>query len=115
MTVDGGETRRPRQMSEAGTRYSAEKRSMLLFRKQIGQLQKQAAFATARLASGRAANDETHVELVSICAAASVLIWEINAVVPGEGVGPAEDCRRALRLLLERLPAEPAAEPTEPS
>jgi hypothetical protein len=95
---------RRRRQSAGSVRYREERRAMVPFRKQIGELQCRVAFAIAMAGSSKtAAHGAVEAEFASIRSKAVALLAKIDGLAAGSDVGPAEDCRRALQVLTERL------------
>lgn len=102
--LDDADQPKRRIQSAAAVRYRLEQRTMLTFRKRIGELQGRVAFAVARAVSGRTpAHGELEGELGAIRASVAALLGEIDTAVPEVSAGPADNCRRAMTVLVERL------------
>lgn len=88
-----------------------ERKLLSLLRKQIGDLQKRTAFAEARATSPRTHDTGTlSAEVDDITLEIKLALDQIEELMQGSpGVGPAEDCRKALRHLSGKLAALPQA------
>lgn len=97
-------TQKRRVQSADSVAYRAEQRTMAPFRMRIGDLQREAAFAIARAnfskTPGHGVNEAT---FATIRAAAAKLSRDIEGAAPSSGIGPADNCRRALQVVLDRL------------
>ena len=84
--------------------YRTERRSVLGMRDDIGELQKRVAFVEARARSTRSDADAVMTEIETIKTAIASSSARLDELMRGEvGVGPAEDCRKALMHLSRRL------------
>jgi len=101
----GEPVRRRRRVSSRVLAIMSERSAMLPFRKRIGKLQSQVAL-TAALARSTKTIDPVEINAAYPAVRGEVerILFEIESAVAGRGVGPAEDCRKALRGLLSRLP-----------
>ena len=73
-------------------------------RDDIGELQKRVAFVEARARSTRSDADAVMTEIETIKTAIASSSARLDELMRGEvGVGPAEDCRKALMHLSRRL------------
>lgn len=93
-----------RRVSPEGLARRAERQLVMPFRGQIAELQSRVAFiagsAISSKATDRADIEDKYGEVrAEICA----LLEQIDRSVTGQGLGPADDCRRALQMLLQRL------------
>ena len=94
---------RRRVTSEDVIARRAERMLVVPFRERIAELQTRVAFATARAASGRPTDQPEAEDMLGVARTDLLeLLDDIDKAVPGPGRGPAEDCRRAVRSLLER-------------
>lgn len=86
-----------------------ERKLLFGVRRQIEGLQKRVAFVEARARSTRPIGiEEIASEAGEIRKAARAALQEIAALMGGaDGVGPAQDCRKALAQIEERLKALP--------
>lgn len=84
--------------------YRAEQKAMLPFRKRIGQLQAKVAFAVARASSSRSPSaEEVEADILEIASRINETVAEIDELFPGPSHGPADNCRRALEVVRQRL------------
>lgn len=104
MLDESAPPKRRRTQSAESVQFRAEHRAMVPYRRRIGELQGRAAFAIARAASDRApSHGALEAEFDMIREAIARLQEEIEAVAPGSDLGPADNCRRALQVLEDRL------------
>jgi hypothetical protein len=97
-----------RTPSPEGVAYRHERKSVLAMRSEIGELQKRAAFLEARARSTRFDADAVMPELENIKAAIASSSARLDELMQGQvGVGPAQDCRKALMHLSLRLSSLP--------
>lgn len=96
---------RQRRMSPEGAARRAERLLVAPFREQIAELQTRVAFIAARSVVGKS-HDPLSIDAEYAKAKADIenALTNIDQLVSGNGLGPAEDCRRALRMLEKRLP-----------
>lgn len=88
--------------------YRNERSSVLAMRREIGELQKRVAFVEARARSTRTDADAMMSEIEIMKRAITSSAARIDDLMQGApGVGPAEDCRKALTHMLERLASIP--------
>jgi hypothetical protein len=100
-----GVTRQRAQSPElAATR--AERKLLAPVRRGIGELQDRAAFILARMGSKQGCPpDQAKADLTRLRSTLDELTKMIEQLMNGtRGVGPADDCRRALNEIRERLP-----------
>lgn len=99
------EINKRRVLSPERIAFGNERKLMLAVRRQIGELQKRAAFVEARAMSARAFDAEAAgADVGQILNDVADIRVGIEAVMQGvTGVGPAEDCRKALNHLCARL------------
>jgi uncharacterized coiled-coil DUF342 family protein len=91
----------------AAFRY--ERKLMLDVRREIGQLQKRAAFAEARARSTRCDADTVITEIQEIRRCLMATYDRVDELMRGrESVGPSDDCRKALMHISTRLASIPA-------
>jgi len=84
--------------------FRAERTTMQPFRNCIGELQRHVAFAVALASSGRTpAHGELEADFATMRQSIEALLRDISRAAPGPSLGPADNCRRALEVLLERI------------
>lgn len=102
--------KRPRARSPFVVSFHRERRRVAPIRERIGQLQERTAFIEAFVAMC-GVNAEVAGETAAIAGQVARLQVDLEAAVAGvKGVGPAEDCRRALHSIerrLQRVPLKP--------
>lgn len=88
--------------------FRRERKLMLEVRREIGHLQKRAAFAEARARSTRAAADTVLTEIQEIRRSLIATYDRVDKLMQGQkSVGPSDDCRKALRHISTRLASIP--------
>ena len=99
---------RRRQSSPGALAFRTERKLMLPIRREIGELQRRAAFAEARARSTRIDADSVITEIEDIKRAVTTVRDRVEDLMQEEpGVGPGEDCRKALVHLSQRLASVP--------
>lgn len=88
--------------------YRSERTLVLSMRREIGDLQKRVAFVEARARSTRTDADAVMSEIETLKRAIASSSARLDDLINGApSVGPAEDCRKALTHLLQRLASIP--------
>lgn len=90
-----------RTPSPAAIARRAERLLMIPFRERVAELQSRVAFlSAARSVAFKGTEPETiEAGLMEAAADIEATLKDIDAVISGPSVGPADDCRRALRVL----------------
>ena len=106
MTEEAVVVRRRRQYPPEIAARREERKLLAASRKTISALQSRLAYAAARAISNRPPDrSETDLEYSAVRALVVAEAERVETLMKGcPGVGPADDCRRALVSLLSRLP-----------
>lgn len=95
---------RRRKASPERLARRAERLLMAPYRASIAELQTRITFIAARAVVGKSDPSITAADYDKARADIARTLTQIDAAIIGPGLGPADDCRRALRTLMQRLP-----------
>lgn len=99
------ETRR-RQPSAGAVAFRTERKAMVPIRREIGELQRRAAFAEPRALRSNPGDKGVQNEISELKTAVVALQERVEEIMGGAGgFGPADDCRKALAHITRRLVA----------